>query len=89
MGAGGGGSPVRISVRTTYQRINTPSGCCTFTMGNHGRSGIGLFAFWALAILVAALGPESLPEAPVFDVVRAEAIAAPEVARAERFVVSR
>ena len=58
-------------------------------MGNHGRSGIGLFSFWALAILVAALGPGPLPESPLVDVVAADVIAAPAVGRAEHFVVSR
>ena len=58
-------------------------------MGNHGRSWIGLFAFWALAILMAALGPMSVPESPVTDVVEADAIRAPSVAPSAHFVVSR
>jgi len=57
-------------------------------MGNRLRSWTGLIAFWALAILMAALGPSDLPESPVVDVVVADAIPAPSVAPSEYVVAS-
>ena len=58
-------------------------------MGNRGRSWVALFAFWALAILIAAFG-RSVPEpAPVVGVVEARIAAAPAVAPAAIFVASR
>ena len=58
-------------------------------MGNEGGSWIGLFTFWALAILMAALGPASAPQSPVFDVVEADAITPSKVAPAAYLVASR
>ena len=58
-------------------------------MGNQGGSWTGLFAFWALAILMAVLGPVRAPESPVLDVVEAHAIPASVVADAEILVSSR
>jgi len=58
-------------------------------MGSAGRSWIGLVTFWALAILVAALGPSAVPESPVVDVVEADVPTDRAVAVSGHTVVSR
>lgn len=58
-------------------------------MGNRGRSWIGLFAFLALAILMAALGPSTPASSPIVDVVEADVVAASAAPSAEYFVASR
>jgi hypothetical protein len=58
-------------------------------MGNRGRSWIGLFAFLALAILMAALGPWTPAPSPFVDVVEADVVSALAVAPAVGVVASR
>ena len=58
-------------------------------MGNRGRSWIGLFAFLALAILMAALGPSTLASSPIVDVVEADVVAAHAASPAAVLVASR
>jgi len=58
-------------------------------MGNNGRSWTGLFAFWAMAILVAALGPAPVPESPVVDAVVIDAATPYAVAPGTAIVASR
>jgi hypothetical protein len=57
-------------------------------MGNRGRSWIGLFAFCALAILMAALGPSTPAPSPVVDVPEADVVTAFAEAPATGSVVS-
>jgi len=58
-------------------------------MGNEGGSWTGLFSFWALAILMAALGPAPAPQSPVVDVVETDTMSPSRDAPATYFVASR
>ncbi len=58
-------------------------------MGHNGRPWIALIAFYALAILMAALGPSPPPELPLVDVVQADVVSALAVAPAVGVIASR
>ncbi len=74
---------VSLAGRMMSQRVyEGGSLCISLKMGSDGRSSTATLAFFALAILMAALGREPSPARPVFDdrepaVIPAPALVAP------------